>query len=70
MSEGVGLKTLYAGRAMTMWDTREEAEASWRVHSRYDLIERSPTVWWRATRVVMVEPPTDVSIQDVLKKDL
>jgi hypothetical protein len=65
-----GMKTLYAGRGMTMWDTFEEAQASWRVKSHYDLIERSETVWWRCTNVEMVPCPPDVSLQDVLKKDL
>lgn len=66
-----GIKTLYAGRAMTMWDTREEAEASWRAPSVMDLITRSnTTVWWRATKVETVDCPPDVSLRDVLKKDL
>lgn len=65
-----GIKTVYAGRAMTMWDTREEAEASWRVRSVMDLIERSNTVWWRVTNVEQVACPPDVSLRDVLKRDL
>lgn len=65
-----GLRIVYAGRAMTMWDTPEEAEASWRAPSIMDLIQRSETIWWRATQVIQVECPPDVNLQDVLKKDL
>jgi hypothetical protein len=64
-----GIKTLYAGRRMTMWDTFEEAQNSWRTDD-YALIEPSRTVWWRATKVEQVPCPSDVSLQDVLKKDL
>lgn len=65
-----GIKTLYAGRGMTLWDTYEEAQASWRVPSVMDLIQRSETIWWRATKVEVVNCPPDVSLQDVLRKDL
>ena len=65
-----GIKTLYAGRAMTMWNTREEAEASWRAPNLSDLWERTAFPWWRASKVEVVECPDDVSLQDVLKKDL
>ena len=64
-----GLKTLYAGRAMTMWNTREEAEASWRAPNLSDLWERTAFTWWRASTVEVVECPADVSLTDVLKKD-
>lgn len=62
--------TLYAGRGHTMWPTRDEAVQSWRAHSLADLIQHSDTVWWRATTVEVVECPPDVSLKDVLKKDL
>lgn len=53
-----------------MWPTRDEAVQSWRAHSLADLIQHSDTVWWRATTVEVVECPPDVSLKDVLKKDL
>lgn len=65
-----GLKVLYAGRAMTLWETREEAEASWRAPRLSDLWERTAFPFWRASRVEMVECPPDVNLRDVLKKDL
>ena len=65
-----GLKTLYAGRAMTMWETREEAEASWRAPSLSALWERTAFPFWRASKVEQVDCPPDVSLQDVLRKDL
>jgi len=65
-----GIKTLYAGRAMTVWDTYQEAEDSWRAPSVMDLIQRSETVWWRCTELKVVDCPLDVSLQDVLRKDL
>lgn len=49
-----GLRTLYAGKGMTMWETREEAQASWS-KSSMDLLERSAFPWWRADRVVTVD---------------
>jgi hypothetical protein len=65
-----GLKTVYAGRAMTMWNTREEAVASWRAPSLMDLVQTVPMVWWRASKVEAVDCPPDVSLKEVLKKDL
>ena len=65
----MSLRTVYAGRAMTMWNTREEAEASWRTASVVDLIQRSQIVWWRATTVEVVDCPADVSLCDVVKQD-
>lgn len=58
--EGVveGIKVLYAGQAMTMWETPEEAEASWRVPSVMDRLTRTTYPWWRASKVVVVEPPS------------
>lgn len=64
-----GIKTLYAGRGMTMWETEKEAEDSWRAPSLMDLIQRTAFPFWRASRVVEVPCPPDVSLQDVLKKD-
>lgn len=62
---------LYAGRAHTLWNTRDEAIASWRAKSLLDLVERRDgPPFWRATRVEIVECPPDVDLQQVLKRDL
>ena len=54
---------------MTMWNTRAEAEASWRAASVLDLLKRSQTIWWRATTVEVVDCPVDVSLREVIKQD-
>ena len=69
-SAPLGIKTLFAGRGMTLWDTFREAQDSWRAASAMDLLPRARTLFWRETQMEMVPCPPDVSVQDVLRKDL
>jgi hypothetical protein len=55
---------LFAGRRFTMWRTWEEAKKSFDMTDD-ELLQRSDTVWWRATTVEVVHPT-----QEQVKKDL
>lgn len=62
-------QVIYRGRYMSHWMAQEQARESWR-KSRLELCNRSDAVWWRATKVIDVQPPSDIDIQQVLREDL